>query len=479
MAHIRSYDTQRKRKGKTVRVHRVIWREQATDANGLPIPGKLIARQETYPTREAAEARRDELNAARHTTGTTALADQRKAGMLTFGHYAQAWLDQQAVKVSQGKLKSRTVSDYDRLLRCYVLLALGPMAVAAVTSTHTEQLLATLVRQPSRQGDREPLTPGTVKHVWDVTRRVLRYAVQHKAIAANPCDAVDFSASRGMGDHADFTHNPLTAEQIGRLSTALAGNTPAQPLPAYPVYALLVEFMAYSGLRASEVTGLEVGDLMFAPGPRCSVKVQRTKARKNGQWVMGTLKSAKSARTVPLPPWLATRLADYLANTHPHGDIASADYCPQAPLWPSRKNGGGYRAAGQRYAVPFDWSQPLAMGTFYDTIFKPALEAVGLPASWPATATEPAVRGIRLHDLRHTFAVMQLSAGVHFMQVSKWLGHSTYTLTLDTYGDYIPEEDGGVANNLPEPPAPANTHADVSQAELPSNVVSLFSRQAN
>jgi hypothetical protein len=50
--------------------------------------------------------------------------------------------------------------------------------------------------------------------------------------------------------------------------------------------------------------------------------------------------------------------------------------------------------------------------------------------------------------------VLQLSSGVHFMQVSKWLGHSTFTLTLDVYGDYIPEEDGGALNALPEPPAP-------------------------
>jgi integrase len=40
------------------------------------------------------------------------------------------------------------------------------------------------------------------------------------------------------------------------------------------------------------------------------------------------------------------------------------------------------------------------------------------------------------------------------MQVSKWLGHSTYTLTLDVYGNYIPEQDGGAENSLPEPPAP-------------------------
>ena len=54
------------------------------------------------------------------------------------------------------------------------------------------------------------------------------------------------------------------------------------------------------------------------------------------------------------------------------------------------------------------------------------------------------------------------------MQVSKWLGHSSFTLTLDVYGDYIPEEDGGALNTLPEPAAPAK------QADLPSNVVQLF-----
>jgi integrase len=112
------------------------------------------------------------------------------------------------------------------------------------------------------------------------------------------------------------------------------------------------------------------------------------------------------------------------------------------------------------------------MGAYYKNLLKPALEAVGLPASRPATADTPAVEGVRLHDLRHTFAVLQLSAGVHFMQVSQWLGHATYSLTLDVYGGYIPTEDGGAANNLPEPPAPAKS------AETPNNVVNLFGRQS-
>ncbi|WP_341267858.1 hypothetical protein [Gordonia malaquae] len=118
------------------------------------------------------------------------------------------------------------------------------------------------------------------------------------------------------------------------------------------------------------------------------------------------------------------------------------------------------------------------MDAWYRTILKPALEAVGLPASRPATADQPAQLGVRTHDLRHTFATMQLSSGVHFMQVSKWLGHGSFVLTLDTYGDWIPEEDGGAMNNLPEPTAPASGTASQQAAgnadDEPSNVIQLF-----
>ncbi len=58
------------------------------------------------------------------------------------------------------------------------------------------------------------------------------------------------------------------------------------------------------------------------------------------------------------------------------------------------------------------------------------------------------------------------------MQVSQWLGHSTYTLTLDVYGDWIPAHDGGVPNALPEPTAPAKP------AEAVGNVVKLLRRQS-
>jgi integrase len=45
---------------------------------------------------------------------------------------------------------------------------------------------------------------------------------------------------------------------------------------------------------------------------------------------------------------------------------------------------------------------------------------------------------IRLHDLRHTHATLALQAGIHVKVVSERLGHSSVTITLDTYSHAIP-----------------------------------------
>jgi integrase len=46
---------------------------------------------------------------------------------------------------------------------------------------------------------------------------------------------------------------------------------------------------------------------------------------------------------------------------------------------------------------------------------------------------------IRFHDLRHTAATFLLKENVHPKIVQEMLGHSTITLTLDTYSHIIPD----------------------------------------
>ena len=97
------------------------------------------------PTRRQAEARRGELNAAKHTpTGTAALADACKAGARTFGEYAVAWLDAQRKKVATGALKQSTYEKYAYTLHHYVLTAHGDRAIGAITP----EALRCLPREP-------------------------------------------------------------------------------------------------------------------------------------------------------------------------------------------------------------------------------------------------------------------------------------------------------------------------------------------
>jgi len=63
----------------------------------------------------------------------------------------------------------------------------------------------------------------------------------------------------------------------------------------------------------------------------------------------------------------------------------------------------------------------------------------------------PVTKGVHLHDLRHPAAVLRRTNGVHFVQVAKWLGHSSYVLTSTTSADYIPDVEA--ENPLPEPVA--------------------------
>ena len=88
---------------------------------------------------------------------------------------------------------------------------------------------------------------------------------------------------------------------------------------------------------------------------------------------------------------------------------------------------------GRSGRIDFNWGKPVVVDNLYHNYFQPACKALGLDS-------------VRFHDLRHTFAMLALSAGEHYMQVSKWLGHSSFVLTLTTYADYIREDDSAAPN---------------------------------
>lgn len=104
-------------------------------------------------------------------------------------------------------------------------------------------------------------------------------------------------------------------------------------------------------------------------------------------------------------------------------------------------------ARAAEIAATHKWTEPINTDNVSNRYYTPALAALDLP---PA----------RWHDLRHSFAVLSLSAGEHYMQVSKMLGHASFVTTLTVYADYISEAEGGKQAPLTRPvavPAPQST----------------------
>ncbi len=58
------------------------------------------------------------------------------------------------------------------------------------------------------------------------------------------------------------------------------------------------------------------------------------------------------------------------------------------------------------------------------------------------------VGAVRFHDLRHTAATLMLKAGIHPKIVSERLGHSTISITLDTYSHVLPDMQRDAAISL-------------------------------
>ncbi|PVZ10162.1 tyrosine-type recombinase/integrase [Actinomycetospora cinnamomea] len=374
--------------------------------------GRIVMRDVSFGTFDNwtdADKHRKKIDGELVTTGRTL---DHAAGRETFGTFAADWMETKRSAVANGRLKERTADDYADLLRRYVLPVFAARPIGSITPHDAEKFHAALVKRG--------LARSTVKHGYDVFRWALAYAARRHAIGINPAEGIDTS---GHADGYRFEGTPLSRDQVAAVVAAVGERS--------EVYALAVRFLASTGLRAAEFAGLEVADLRLVAraggGAKGSVRVARTKRWKAGECIEGTPKSKKSRRTVPLPPGLAGDLRAYLDDVHPDGSD------PAAPLFPGRvESRGGAKAKGQRGTlapVVLDWSRPVNPSALYKSVVLPAYAAAGLPD------------GTRLHDLRHTYATLQLMAGEPYQKVSRWLGHASFVVTLTIYAHWIEDED--------------------------------------
>jgi len=231
--------------------------------------------------------------------------------------------------------------------------------------------------------------PGTVRGARKVARLVFASAVGSGAIKVNPCDGVRVPRS----DRHEMIF--LSTAQVEALAETIA-----------PPYGVLIRLAAYTGLRAGEIGALRVSRLDLL---RRRIEVVESLAEE--PWVGLVFGPPKTyeRRSVALPPALSEELAAYLADRPREPDALV--FC--AP------DGG-----------------PLRHRNFYRRQFRPAVAAAGLPEQ------------ARFHDLRHTCAALLIAQGAHPLAVMQRLGHSSITVTMNTYGHLFPELDEALTKGL-------------------------------
>ncbi|UIJ33371.1 tyrosine-type recombinase/integrase [Allobranchiibius sp. GilTou73] len=294
-------------------------------------------------------------------------------------------------------LKPSTLLGYEQVYNARILPMWGARRLNSLTAGEIEAWARDLLNPPTPAS--RGLTLSTVHKAVGALNQACRMAIRRGWLATNPCAGLDLPSPTAAGV-VPFQAVFLTPAQVESLATALADQPP---------YDLIIRVAAYTGLRAGEIAGLQVRDINLL---QKTITVARTAARIKGEWVIGTPKSIRSRRTVPiLHAPLVEDLRVWLGG-HPRRND------PTAPLWPGRSVGTG---------LP-DWDRPYDPGVLYRRHYKPALVTAGLPTE------------TRFHDLRHTFASMLLAAGVEPLKVSRWSGHASLATTDKIYSHLYPSD---------------------------------------
>ena len=249
----------------------------------------------------------------------------------------------------------------------------------------------THLRQLVAKRTAEGKAPATVRKAYQRATLVLKQAVLDDKIARTPARGVKLPSLR----ESQSEIRVLSHDEVAQLHEAI-----------HPRYRVAVSLGAYAGLRAGEVFGLQVSNLDLL---RRRLAVETTLTNLNGSVSLGPPKTKASRRSISISQSLVDELAARLAEfgTGPEDVVLSSP------------RGSWVRASS--------WRQ---------RFWNPAVEAAGLQ------------RPLRFHDLRHTHASWLIAKGAHAKAIQERLGHSSITVTMDTYGHLMPEIDQGLADML-------------------------------
>lgn len=280
----------------------------------------------------------------------------------------------------------KTMDNYRRVFENYIEPRWGDTRLTRVSYDDTAEWIATL-----KGRDGSPAGASTRRAVAGAFGRLMNHAVRLRYLSANPTKDPVGDTDYVPSAKRQTAHVYLTMDQLLSLAQH-AGE-----------YADLVLVAGLCGLRWGEVTALQVQDVSLGSQPYLTVR--RAYSEVSGQMVLKGTKTG-AERLVPLPRWLASRLAVRVSEAAPDARVFS----------------------GARGSV-------LRNSKFTERHYSPAIAEAAAAASTDSPFPRPT-----FHDLRHTAVSLAIRSGANVKVVQQIAGHASATMTLDTYAGLFTDD---------------------------------------
>ena len=274
-------------------------------------------------------------------------------------------------------LRITTFQSYTLIIEKHIIPEIGKLRLTQLRPLHINHLLSKKLEAG--------YSNRWVEYIHGVLKRSLNKAVKWGLLTKNPAELV---SPPSVKFKVPSTWN---SDQVKTFLECIKNDR----------WSALYHLACGTGMRKGEILGLPLSALDIEKG---YLKVIQTLQLVKGSGLMLLEpKIERSRRMIVLPGFVVESL---------RGHLARREQLTQSPRW---------KESGLVFTT--DVGTPITPRNMVRH-FKTHLSQAGLP-------------DIRFHDLRHTTASLLLEKNVHPKIVSELLGHSTITLTLNTYSHII------------------------------------------
>ena len=341
----------------------------------------------TKKTRRTAHSKAEAIKIRRELNSLKLQGVLEKQKVRVLLEFSEHWLSE----VKPHQVRETTLSDYRFRLNKYIYPYLGTLAVREITPHQIHNWVNTLTSQG--------LGTNTVNGARRILFGVMRHAQRQGVISTNPVSATD-----ALKQKPDEPTQVRPHWSLAECQQAL------RQASTWPEMDLFLHLAIYLGFRHGEILGLRwrdvdlTGNVISVNHTLRGLSRLTTQGTKLGL-VLNPPKTESSRRTLTIPP----KVKDAIIR---HQTWQASRMAQKPSEWPESD-----MVFTTSVGTPIDQTNNLKK-------FKSFIMKNGL-------------RYIRVHDLRHSSAVMALEAGATIESISQALGHSGIEITKTVYAPYV------------------------------------------